>query len=192
MNKRKPYFPRDITAEQRFWAEVVKAGDDECWLWAGSLNSQGYGQFSNGGIKHRTHTFSYELHHGAIPKEPPVGSAYWTVCHACDVRACVNPNHLWLGTQSKNMIDAFQKGRLKLAPHIVAMIAAKALKDEAKRVEREERAKRMALGIEKKRNAMGEFGDAPVVPRLRDALGRMIKKGQKLPARQRDAAGLFI
>ena len=78
-----------------------------CWLWTGSHNKTGYGYLHAYGGLVLAHRFSYMLHKGPIPDG-------LFVCHACDVRDCVNPDHLWLGTQTDNMHDASVKGRL---PH---------------------------------------------------------------------------
>lgn len=90
------------TVEQRFWAKVNKS--DDCWLWTACRTNQGYGQIKVGERLISVHRFSYELHHGAIP----VGMF---VCHTCDIRNCVNPAHLWLGTTADNTHDMIAKGR---------------------------------------------------------------------------------
>lgn len=86
---------------ERFWAKVAK--DDGCWLWTGST-SRGYGYFSIGGRLRSAHRVSWSLEHGPIP-------AGLYVLHRCDVRACVRPAHLFLGTQVDNMRDCVAKGR---------------------------------------------------------------------------------
>lgn len=82
----------------QFWDKVLKT--DTCWLWQGKLNGSGYGSFANVGA----HRYSYALHFGAIPK-----TLY--VCHHCDVRQCVRPDHLFLGTPRDNALDCSAKGR---------------------------------------------------------------------------------
>lgn len=93
------------STEQRFWAKVNKT--DSCWLWTAYRNRKGYGEFGMGGHRGRmylAHRVSWEMANGTIPD-----GMY--VCHACDVPACVNPSHLWLGTATDNNRDMFAKGR---------------------------------------------------------------------------------
>jgi hypothetical protein len=95
--------------QRRFWAKVDVRGPDDCWLWTGSTLKSGYGMLTvrrKGLLAHRV---SWELHHGPIP----VGEGYHGICvlHDCDVRNCVNPGHLFLGTHLDNMDDMRAKGR---------------------------------------------------------------------------------
>ena len=89
-----------------FWDRVLKT--DNCWYWLGSISVDGYGQYNisvNGkGTTRAAHRISWEEHNGAIPPG-------MFVLHNCDFRPCVNPKHLFLGTQSDNLKDMDRKGR---------------------------------------------------------------------------------
>ena len=78
--------------------KVIKT--DYCWEWTGLKYPSGYGRF----CKKYAHRFSYEIHKGEIYNN-------LKVCHSCDNPSCVNPEHLWLGTQKDNVQDRDKKGR---------------------------------------------------------------------------------
>ena len=92
----------------RLWARVDKRPDG-CWIWTGYTHpTRGYGQLSRGGRAAgliETHRAAWEVTHGPIPEG-------LVVRHRCDVRACVNPGHLELGTQADNIQDAVKRGRI--------------------------------------------------------------------------------
>lgn len=75
-----------------------------CWLWTGRLSTNGYGRLQRHGKRLQAHRAAYEAARGPIP--PGL-----LVCHRCDMRSCVNPDHLWLGTCADNLRDMSAKGR---------------------------------------------------------------------------------
>lgn len=88
--------------EERFWRHVHKT--EGCWRWTGAISTMGYGVVNLGGRARHAHRVSWMLRHGDMP------TAF--VLHRCDNPSCVNPAHLFLGTQYDNMLDAARKGRI--------------------------------------------------------------------------------
>lgn len=97
---------RAIPDAGRFWPKVYKAGANGCWLWTGALQRHGYGHFRDQQrVDQSAHRWSWEQANG---RKVPNGLH---VCHTCDVRNCVNPAHLFLGTIKDNAQDKVAKGR---------------------------------------------------------------------------------
>lgn len=92
------------SAEKRFWEKVDRRGPDDCWLWTGGHKSDGYGTFWDGITMVSAHRFSYALCHSSCPPD-------LNICHRCSVPGCVNPAHLYAGTQQDNMRDMAAIGR---------------------------------------------------------------------------------
>ena len=129
----KGVYPRKLKPiSDRFWSKVDKTTgygpNGDCWEWKGAKNETGYGIF---GIEKKrlikSHRFSFQLYNGDIPKSDD----YHGICvlHKCDNPGCVNPAHLFLGTQIDNIKDMTSKGRRK---HAVGEKASSAKLTEAK------------------------------------------------------------
>lgn len=98
-----------VETPETFWAKVDKSGD--CWLWTGTRDRIGYGHLGARWARPDTlaHRISWRIANGPIPHG-------LMVLHKCDVRPCVNPDHLYLGTQKENARDRHERGRAAPMP----------------------------------------------------------------------------
>jgi hypothetical protein len=96
--------PSRLPIAERFWSKVEIMQPDDCWIWTGAIVKK-YGEFAMNGKIQSAHRVSWQLTSGTIPEG-------MNVLHHCDNPPCVNPKHLFLGTNTDNMQDALRKGRL--------------------------------------------------------------------------------
>lgn len=98
------HYQQENDIARAFWKYCVPLGKNDCWQWQGNIGTNGYGRGSCGGKTFAAHRVSYELHRGSIPDG-------MMVLHKCDNPTCINPDHLFLGTDADNMQDKIEKGR---------------------------------------------------------------------------------
>ena len=96
------FFYNTARGPEGFWVKADKT--ESCWLWQALKNKTGYGVVNYNYKTQLAHRVAWTLTHGDIP-------AGLYVCHKCDTPGCINPDHLFLGTQLENMRDMASKGR---------------------------------------------------------------------------------
>lgn len=95
----------DNKIEDSFWPKVNKSAPGGCWLWTASQKEKGYGQFLWKNKMHRAHRLAWVLSGRELPAHP------LELCHTCDNRLCVNPDHLIPGTHAENMAQSKARKR---------------------------------------------------------------------------------
>ena len=105
MSERDDYRSRTMYGAN-FWDKVQPEPNSGCYLWLGAVSSAGYGLQWHEGKCWQAHRLAYLKTFGELP-------SHLFVCHKCDNRLCVRPEHLFLGTNMDNLNDAISKGRLK-------------------------------------------------------------------------------
>lgn len=99
----------DTLVLERFVKKWKRNDETGCWEWIGARHRQGYGQFYIDGKILLSHRVAWMLRHGSMPTPEQ------KVCHRCDNPRCVNPDHLFLGSQADNARDCVAKGRANRA-----------------------------------------------------------------------------
>lgn len=109
-------------ADGDFFDNATPEPNTGCWLWTRSLANGGYGTVSmgRGAFRPRAHRVAWELAHGPIPDNQ-------CVLHKCDTPACINPDHLFLGTKRDNSVDMMRKGRHRCDPQRGEMVGGSKL-----------------------------------------------------------------
>lgn len=165
------------TLREAFEQRISPEPNTGCWLWVGSVSDHGYGALRPKPVNGRSprvlaHRFSWELHRGPI-------AAGLCVCHRCDNRLCVNPDHLFLGTVQENNADMLAKGR-----HAHGERAPSARFTDADVAEM----LRRYLGGERQKSIAASFGTVASV--VSHAMRRRARAGHLLPdGRTRTSAG---
>jgi hypothetical protein len=99
------YGPTPLPIEQRFEKHFIPEPNSGCWLWCASSDPFGYGRlYGKGETTYKAHRVSWEIYNGPIPEG-------LFVLHKCDVASCVNPRHLYCGTNQDNTNDCCKKKR---------------------------------------------------------------------------------
>lgn len=102
--------------KERFDAKWSPEPNSGCWLWTASVDGHGYGKIFKDGRLQKAHRVAYELYKSKIPDG-------LLALHHCDNRLCINPDHIFIGTQRDNMIDKCAKGRGNGEKHPMAKLS---------------------------------------------------------------------
>jgi hypothetical protein len=122
-----------MSRELLFLNKISPEPNSGCWLWTAAVDQFGYGLFGVGGSgkNTRAHRWAYEYYKGKIPPK-------MKACHTCDVPSCVNPDHLFIGTDADNIRDRNKKNRTAkgvkignsvIKPEQVSLIRSSALSE---------------------------------------------------------------
>jgi hypothetical protein len=109
---------------KRFWDKVDIKGEDECWLWLASANSRGYGCFA---YEKDSIQSAHKMSWAMAKNKNKMSDPSMHVMHTCDVKRCVNPKHLELGTPKQNQNDAIKRGIARSIGEIVGKPSEKKL-----------------------------------------------------------------
>jgi hypothetical protein len=90
--------------KERFESKYIPEPNSGCWIWTDQCHYSGYGHFRLKNKTIRAHRMSWMIYKGEIPSN-------LIVCHKCDIKCCVNPDHLFLGSFKDNMVDKVNKKR---------------------------------------------------------------------------------
>jgi len=109
---------------KRFWDKVAIKGEDECWLWLAAVTSRGYGAFA---YEKNNIQSAHKMSWAMAKNKNKMADPSMHVMHTCDVKNCVNPKHLELGTPKQNQNDAIKRGLSKSIGEIVGKPSKKRL-----------------------------------------------------------------
>jgi hypothetical protein len=120
-----------VSIDIKFWLNVDKAGEDDCWMWKRPASSNGYGRIrvNETGKEQSAHRVSWWLSNGK--QDIPSGMV---IMHSCDNKLCVNPKHLSIGTLKDNTQDMIRKGRNKVVRFVGSTNGNALLNDDKVRV----------------------------------------------------------